>query len=262
MALREARAEAAPRLAEAVREQLADLAMARAELRVELVEDHDGDPPADSCVIWLRANPGLPEAPARGDRLRGRALAGAAGPPRRRGGRRRRHLGARRGRRRHRRASPRRAVGARLRAFADGRQVIVITHLPQVAAMADAHYRLVKGLDADGRATTRIEPVEGDELVAELCRMLGAGAGRRRRPPPRRGAAGAARRLTPRRGRLRPGSASARRGRRSPRTSTRSGPRPPPRLTMASVASGPRSAATASQAASAPSTASLKIGSA
>ena len=66
------------------------------------------------------------------------------------------------------------AVGARLRAFAEGRQVIVITHLPQVAAMADAHYRLVKGLDEDGRATTRIEPVEGDELVEELCRMLGA----------------------------------------------------------------------------------------
>jgi DNA repair protein RecN (Recombination protein N) len=55
--------------------------------------------------------------------------------------------------------------------------VIVITHLPQVAAMADAHYRLVKGLDGDGRATTRIEPIEGDELVAELCRMLGAGPG-------------------------------------------------------------------------------------
>ena len=55
--------------------------------------------------------------------------------------------------------------------------MIVITHLPQVAAMADAHYRLVKGLDADGRATTRIEPVEGEELVAELCRMLGAGTG-------------------------------------------------------------------------------------
>ena len=62
LALREARTEAAPRLAEAVREQLADLAMPRAELRVEIVEDHS-DPPADSCVLWLRANPGLPEAP-------------------------------------------------------------------------------------------------------------------------------------------------------------------------------------------------------
>jgi DNA repair protein RecN (Recombination protein N) len=50
----------------------------------------------------------------------------------------------------------------------------VITHLPQVAAMADAHYRLVKGLDGDGRAITSIEPVEGDELVREVVRMLGA----------------------------------------------------------------------------------------
>ena len=40
--------------------------------------------------------------------------------------------------------------------------------------MADAHYRLVKDVGADGRATTRIEPVEGEELIAELCRMLGA----------------------------------------------------------------------------------------
>ncbi len=174
--LREARAEAAPRLAEAVRAQLADLAMARAELRVELIEDHEGDPPADSCVIWLRANPGLPEAPLAATASGGElsrvllALHGVAAATD--------HatwvldevdagIGG----------VTATAVGARLRAFAEGRQVIVITHLPQVAAMADAHYRLVKGLDADGRATTRIEPVEGDELVAELCRMLGAGAG-------------------------------------------------------------------------------------
>lgn len=173
--LRGARLEAAPRLAEAVRDQLADLAMARAELRVELIEDHEGDPPADSCVIWLRANPGLPEAPLAATASGGElsrvllALHGVAAATD--------HatwvldevdagIGG----------VTATAVGARLRAFADGRQVIVITHLPQVAAMADAHYRLVKGLDADGRATTRIEPVEGDALVAELCRMLGAGA--------------------------------------------------------------------------------------
>ncbi len=41
--------------------------------------------------------------------------------------------------------------------------------------MADAHYRLVKGTDDAGTATTTIEAVAGDELVAELCRMLGAG---------------------------------------------------------------------------------------
>ncbi len=172
IALRGARAEAAPLLADAVREQLADLAMPKAELRVELVED-DADPPQDSCVIWLRANPGLPEAPlaatASGGELsrvllalHGVAAAGDsaawvldevdAG------------IGG----------VTATAVAQRLRAFAEGRQVIVITHLPQVAAMADAHYRLVKGADDDGRATTSIEPVEGDGLVEELCRMLGA----------------------------------------------------------------------------------------
>ena len=172
--LREARAEAAPRLAEAVRDELADLAMPKAELRVELIED-TGDPPADSCVIWLRANQGLPEAPlaaaASGGELsrvllalHGLAAAGDdatwvldevdAG------------IGG----------VTATAVGARLRRLAEDRQVIVITHLPQVAAMADAHYRLVKGLDGDGRATTRIEPVADEALLEELCRMLGAGS--------------------------------------------------------------------------------------
>jgi len=65
-------------------------------------------------------------------------------------------------------------VGERLRDLAERHQVIVITHLPQVAAMADAHYRLVKGVDESGTATTTIEAVAGDELVDELCRMLGA----------------------------------------------------------------------------------------
>jgi DNA repair protein RecN (Recombination protein N) len=69
------------------------------------------------------------------------------------------------------------AVGAKLAALAAGRQVVVITHLPQVAASADRHYRLVKGLAGDGRAVTTIEPVQGEDLVAELCRMLGAAPG-------------------------------------------------------------------------------------
>jgi DNA repair protein RecN (Recombination protein N) len=173
--LREARGEAAPRLAEAVRDELADLAMGKAELRVELVHD-DGDPPADSCVMWLRANPGLPEAPLAATASGGElsrvllALHGVAAAAEDAtwvldevdagiGG------------------VTAAAVGARLRALAEGRQVIVITHLPQVAAMADAHYRLVKDLDGEGRATTRIEPIDGDGLVAELCRMLGAAPG-------------------------------------------------------------------------------------
>ena len=95
-ALREARTEAAPRLAEAVRDELADLAMARAELRIELVED-DAELPDDSCVIWLRANPGLPEAPLAATASGGELSPGAARAERRRGLPRRGDLGARRG---------------------------------------------------------------------------------------------------------------------------------------------------------------------
>ena len=173
--LRQARAEAAPRLAVAVQDELADLAMPRAELRVELIEDA-GDPPADSCVIWLRANPGLPETPLAATASGGElsrvllALHGVAA-----GGDDATwvldEVDAGIG------GVTATAVGARLRALAEGRQVIVITHLPQVAAMADAHYRLVKGLDEEGRATTRIEPVADEALVEELCRMLGSAPG-------------------------------------------------------------------------------------
>ncbi len=67
-------------------------------------------------------------------------------------------------------------VGERLAELAMGRQVVVITHLPQVAAAARRHYRLVKGAAPDGRAITTIEAVEGEALVDEICRMLGSAA--------------------------------------------------------------------------------------
>jgi DNA repair protein RecN (Recombination protein N) len=66
-----------------------------------------------------------------------------------------------------------RAVGERLRGLASGRQVLCITHLPQIASLADAHFRIEK--DTGGSvARTTVEPLEGPEVVAELCRMLGA----------------------------------------------------------------------------------------
>ena len=66
-----------------------------------------------------------------------------------------------------------RAVGERLRRIGEGRQVICITHLPQVASLAATHFRIEKSA---GGETTRadVERVEGEELVAEICRMLGA----------------------------------------------------------------------------------------
>ncbi len=54
------------------------------------------------------------------------------------------------------------------------RQVIVVTHLPQIAAYADAHYRVKKD-SAEGRAFTDIERLEGDDQIGELSAMLGGG---------------------------------------------------------------------------------------
>ncbi|MDQ5816650.1 MAG: DNA repair protein RecN [Actinomycetota bacterium] len=50
-------------------------------------------------------------------------------------------------------------------------QVLVVTHLPQVAAFADAHYRVSKAV-GDERTRATVERVEGEERVAELSRML------------------------------------------------------------------------------------------
>jgi DNA repair protein RecN (Recombination protein N) len=68
-----------------------------------------------------------------------------------------------------------RAVGERLRALGEGRQVLCITHLPQIAALASAHFRIEKSAETDTALTT-VEALEGDGVVAELCRMLGAEA--------------------------------------------------------------------------------------
>jgi DNA repair protein RecN (Recombination protein N) len=66
-----------------------------------------------------------------------------------------------------------RAVGQRLRAIGESRQLICITHLPQVASVAGAHFRIEKAV-AGGETQATVERVEGEDLVAEICRMLGA----------------------------------------------------------------------------------------
>ncbi len=67
------------------------------------------------------------------------------------------------------------ALGERLRRLAERRQVLCITHLPQVAAFADRQFAIAKESDADAGSTeTAVRLVEGDERLAELCRMLGA----------------------------------------------------------------------------------------
>ncbi len=69
-----------------------------------------------------------------------------------------------------------RVVGERLRALAQGRQVICITHLPQVASLADVHFRLEKDVSG-AEASATVERLEGEGVVAEIRRMLGGESG-------------------------------------------------------------------------------------
>ena len=66
-----------------------------------------------------------------------------------------------------------RIVGERLQALGRGRQVLCITHLPQVASLADVHFRLEKDV-AGEQALATVERLEGEAVVAEIRRMLGA----------------------------------------------------------------------------------------
>ena len=58
-----------------------------------------------------------------------------------------------------------------LRKLARTHQVLVVTHLPQVAAVADKHY-VVEKAEQDGFAETHLREVKGEEKVSEIARML------------------------------------------------------------------------------------------
>ena len=166
-----ARREAAPTLAAAVQRHLAELAMPKATVAVQV----DGPPPGDDVTFLLAANPGLPAAPlakvASGGELARAMLAVRlvlAGTDDRSGpstlvfdevdaG-----IGG----------AAALAVGRALAALAGPeRQVLVVTHQPQVAACADTQVVVAK--DDDGSVTTaRADVVEGDARVVELSRML------------------------------------------------------------------------------------------
>jgi DNA repair protein RecN (Recombination protein N) len=65
-----------------------------------------------------------------------------------------------------------RVVGERLRALGSEHQVLCITHLPQVASLADVHFKLEKDTSAEQVRAT-VERLEGESVVAEIRRMLG-----------------------------------------------------------------------------------------
>ncbi|MEE3456521.1 MAG: DNA repair protein RecN [Lachnospiraceae bacterium] len=63
-------------------------------------------------------------------------------------------------------------VAEKMSAIARDRQILAITHLPQIAAMADTHYAITKEL-SDSSAITKIEALSEEESVLELARLIG-----------------------------------------------------------------------------------------
>jgi DNA repair protein RecN (Recombination protein N) len=173
--LRAARTARAPALAAAVRERLKELAMDGAGFEIALAPREPGPAGADAVEFALAANPGVPAAPVREIASGGElsrvmlALLGAAGA----GGEATLvfdEVDAGIG------GVTARAVGAQLRSLAAGRQVLCITHLPQIASLAARHFSIDKDVGVEpARATVRA--LAPRDVVGELVRMLGADAG-------------------------------------------------------------------------------------
>jgi DNA repair protein RecN (Recombination protein N) len=166
-ALRAAREQAAAPFAEAVAEELRGVGMGEGEFRVELRERDPGATGADEPVFLIRPNAGLPFGPvaetASGGELSRVALAIAAV-----GGGETMvfdEIDAGVG------GETAHAVAATLKRLAERAQVITITHLPQIASVADTHYRVEKV--AGDPTYTRIEPLDDAQRRDELERMLG-----------------------------------------------------------------------------------------
>jgi DNA repair protein RecN (Recombination protein N) len=166
-ALRKAREQAAEPFAQAVAEELRGIGLGEGEFRVDLQPAASGPAGADEASFLIRPNPGLPFAPvaetASGGELSRIALAIAA-------------VGGGEtmvfdeidagigGQTAH-------AVGETLKRLAERAQVITITHLPQIASLADRHFRVEK---VPGDPThTRIELLDEADRPDEIKRMLG-----------------------------------------------------------------------------------------
>jgi len=64
------------------------------------------------------------------------------------------------------------AVGRRMRSLSDNHQVLCVTHLPQIAALAHSHFLVVKHQDKD-RTWVEVKKLSGEEKIEEIARMLG-----------------------------------------------------------------------------------------
>jgi len=189
--LRAARHKGGRALAKAVCAELADLAMAEATFEVEVRERPPaGDGPlarfgpagADTAEFLIAPNPGVAAGPLRevasGGELSRVMLAlmsiatASHGAPTVVFDEVDAGIGG----------ATARAVGERLRSLGEGRQVLCITHLPQVASLASRHFRVTKqarlrdARKGTGVARAEVERLDRAQLVEELCRMLGADA--------------------------------------------------------------------------------------
>ncbi|MCU1461539.1 MAG: recN [Acidimicrobiales bacterium] len=165
-----ARRAAAPRLAGAVTAHLTALAMARGRLEVAVGDE----PPGDDVTFLLTANAGEPALPltkvASGGELARTMLALRLAVPRLVGSAGTLvfdEVDAGVG------GEAALAVGRALSALAgsSGHQVLVVTHLPQVAAFADEQVAVTKD-ERGGRTVAEARRLAGDERVVELSRML------------------------------------------------------------------------------------------
>ena len=164
-----ARRAAAPRLAGAVEAHLRELAMPKARFEV-VVGDDD---PGDQVTFLLGANAGEPALPlakvASGGELARSMLAcrlalrdaASGGAPTVVFDEVDAGIGG----------AAARAVGSSLAALAGGLQVLVVTHLPQVAAFAD-HHVVVRKTEHDGRTLAEATVLDEEARVAEVSRML------------------------------------------------------------------------------------------
>jgi DNA repair protein RecN (Recombination protein N) len=171
-----ARAEAVPALEARVLEELRQLALEGASFSVELTPRETlGPRGAENVELLLAANPGVPPAPLREAASGGElsrvmlalmGVASASGPPTLVFDEVDAGVGG----------QTARAVAERLRRLGRERQLVCITHLPQIAALAESHFRIEK-LAAGELAETVVERLDQHAVVDELCRMLGGEAG-------------------------------------------------------------------------------------
>lgn len=169
-ALRKARTKAADPFAAAVAEELRGIGLGEGEFQVVLGERDPGATGSDEVTFLIRPNAGLPFGPvaetASGGELSRIALAIAAVA----GGETMvfDEIDAGIG------GTTAHAVADTLRRLAERAQVVTITHLPQIATVADTHFKVEKV--AGDPTHTRIEPLDDAQRRDELERMLGGAA--------------------------------------------------------------------------------------